>query len=109
VPLPVQALDHATGYLMAAAVLRALRRRRKTGCNFSARLSLARTAALLTSAGARAFEGARIEETGEDLAAEIEATGWGPAKRLKPPFHIDGRLPQWRFPAGPLRVDAPGW
>jgi hypothetical protein len=28
-PLPVQALDHATGYLMATAVVRALRRRRR--------------------------------------------------------------------------------
>ena len=30
VPLPVQALDHATGYLMAAAVLRAIRVRNET-------------------------------------------------------------------------------
>ena len=49
VPLPVQALDHATGYLMAAAVLRALRRRQASGQIFSARLSLARTGALLVS------------------------------------------------------------
>ena len=53
-PLPVQALDHGTGYLMAAAVLRALRVRNETGRCDSARLSLARTAALLTLQGARA-------------------------------------------------------
>ena len=46
-PLPVQALDHATGYLMAAAVLHALRQRRSKGRVLSARLSLARTAHLL--------------------------------------------------------------
>lgn len=46
-PLPVQALDHATGYLMAASVLRALRMRRQTGKVLAARLSLARTAMLL--------------------------------------------------------------
>ena len=43
-PLPVQALDQATGYLMAAAVARALLIRRVTGAALSAQLSLARTA-----------------------------------------------------------------
>src|SRR5215831_2210379 len=43
-PLPVQALDQATGYLMAAAVARALLVRRVTGAALSAQLSLARTA-----------------------------------------------------------------
>lgn len=48
-PLPVQALDHATGYLMAAAVLEGMRRRAAHGTGVTARLSLARTAHLLTS------------------------------------------------------------
>lgn len=109
VPLPVQALDHATGYLMAAAVLRALRIRERTGRTLSARLSLARTAALLTSAGAREFSGARSDETVEDLAPETEATAWGPARRLRFPLRIDGQGPQWQSPAGLLRVDEPQW
>ena len=49
VPLPVQALDHTTGYLMAASVLRALTMRQRDGRVLSARLSLARVAALLVS------------------------------------------------------------
>ena len=49
VPLPVQALDHATGYFAAAAALSALTHRRSTGIGRSARLSLARTADLLIS------------------------------------------------------------
>ncbi|WP_404401290.1 CoA transferase [Pelagibacterium halotolerans] len=109
VPLPVQALDHGTGYLMAAAVLRAVRRRRMTGGSFSARLSLARTAAMLTAAGARDFRGAAPEETEADLAPEIEATGWGPARRLTFPVRIDGAGPQWPSPAGVLRIDPPRW
>nr|WP_252977095.1 CoA transferase [Pseudomonas psychrotolerans] len=48
VPLPVQALDHATGYLMAAAVIRGITGRLREGRVLSARLSLARTACLLT-------------------------------------------------------------
>ncbi|MBV8165338.1 MAG: CoA transferase, partial [Alphaproteobacteria bacterium] len=45
-PLPFQALDHTTGYLMAAVAIRALRRRLAEGAGTEARLSLARTAKL---------------------------------------------------------------
>ncbi len=109
VPLPVQALDHATGYLMAAAVLRALRRRQASGQIFSARLSLARTGALLVSGGIRDVTGAPIEVTEADQSPQVEATGWGPARRLRFPATLDGHPPRWDIPAGPLRVDAPCW
>jgi hypothetical protein len=49
-PLPVQALDHATGYLMAAAAIRGITERLRHGCTQTARLSLARTAKLLWDA-----------------------------------------------------------
>ena len=49
VPLPVQALDHATGYLMAAAAVRGLALRLSKGQATFASLSLARTAALLNT------------------------------------------------------------
>jgi len=109
VPLPVQALDHATGYLMAAAVLRALRIRRDTRDVLAARLSLARTARLLVSAGvAEPACGMRPEDP-SDLPSEKEATGWGPALRLRFPISIGGRGPRWPHPAGPLRRDQPIW
>ncbi|WP_231949480.1 CoA transferase [Alloactinosynnema sp. L-07] len=44
VSLPAQALDHATGWLAAAAVMTALRRRAVEGGTWHVRLSLARTA-----------------------------------------------------------------
>ncbi|QBF33212.1 CoA transferase [Thalassococcus sp. S3] len=109
VPLPVQALDHATGYLMAATVLRALRIRNRSGKLMSARLSLARTAALLTSQGSRDFQGAVIEETEDDLDPSTEPTGWGPARRLRFPVQMDKKGPNWRHPAGPLRIDPASW
>ncbi len=110
VPLPMQALDHATGYLIAAAVLRALRLRQQTGRLVSARLSLARTAALLTAAGAHAPEAEPpAPETPADLAPELEATPWGPARRLRFPLCLDGAGPVWRAPAGPLRRHPPEW
>ncbi|WP_406370717.1 CoA transferase [Streptomyces sp. NBC_00647] len=46
--LPAQALDHGTGYLLAAAVLRALTERAEDGRGSLVRLALARTAAWLT-------------------------------------------------------------
>ena len=50
-PMSVQALDHGTGYLLAAATLNALRLRRDSGRVMTARLSLAATAEALKSAG----------------------------------------------------------
>ncbi|MFD5637287.1 CoA transferase [Streptomyces sp. NPDC127077] len=46
--LPAQALDHGTGYLLAAAVLRALTEREERGHGAVVRLALARTAMWLT-------------------------------------------------------------
>lgn len=109
VPLPVQALDHATGYLMAAAVLRALRWRNRTGRVLSAKVSLARTAALLVSEGAHDLRGAALADTRDDLDEKPEPTVWGPAHRLRFPVLVDGSGPVWRVPAGPLRVDPPRW
>ena len=49
VPLPCQAIDHATGYLMATAALRGLTERYASGVGSSARASLARTARVLVA------------------------------------------------------------
>ena len=50
-PLPVQALDHATGYLTAAAVIVDLAAALRSGYGSTASLSLARTARALATAG----------------------------------------------------------
>lgn len=109
VPLPVQALDFATGYLVAAAALRALRVQQTTGRVSSARLSLARTALLLTSAGAHAATGSGLSPEGRDFGAELEQTTWGPVQRVHPPFKVDGQSPSWGLPAGALRRHQPVW
>jgi crotonobetainyl-CoA:carnitine CoA-transferase CaiB-like acyl-CoA transferase len=109
VPLPVQALDHATGYLMAATVLRALRRRAETGAVARAQLSLARTAVLLMSHGARPFAGAALEPRGDDVASAVEPAAWGPARRLRFPVTLEGAGPRWPLPSGHLRSDPAAW
>ena len=108
-PLPIQALDHATGYLIAAAVLRSLRQRNLNGSVLSARLSLARTTQLLISAGVSEPVDDLAPETAQDLAPETEQTRWGAAERLRFPAKFDGEGPSWPHPAGRLRQDLACW
>jgi hypothetical protein len=109
VPLPVQALDHATGYMMATAALRLLARRRADGRGGRARLSLARTAALLIEAGLGAPAPLCATETADDRAPALEATPWGPARRLRPPIAVAGVPMRWDRAARRLGDDAPAW
>ena len=108
-PLPVQALDHATGYIMAAAVVHGLARRLTRGAGSRTRTSLARTAALLTSASAPDQAGRFADETDADFDAATEATGWGPARRMKPPVIVDGAAMRWDYPAKPLGSSEAAW
>ncbi len=108
-PLPVQALDHVTGYIMAAAVVRGLTRRLKEGVGSGTRTSLARTAALLTAAPMpdRNKEFAAVDDADFDPA--IEATAWGPARRLKPSVVVEGAAMRWDYPANALGSSKPEW
>lgn len=109
VPLPVQALDHATGYLMAAAVVQGLRRRARTGEGCTARLSLARTAALLTPTARDRIEGTDLQARDDDFAADQEASAWGPMQRLRPAQTLAGVPHRWALPAAMLRSHPPAW
>ncbi|MGH8351336.1 MAG: CoA transferase [Pseudomonas sp.] len=109
VPLPVQALDHATGYLMAASAIRLLAQRLSDGTGGSARLSLARTAKLLIEQGAGPDEPLRAEDQ-NDQGIQVEQTPWGPAHRLQVPLKIIGTPLQWPLPATELGSHpARGW
>ena len=109
VPLPVQALDHATGYLMAAVAIRGVNRRLVEGNGTEARLSLARTAKMLIGAGTRAADDPLTAETAEDLSAEIELTDWGQAQRLNSPITIAGTPMRWECPARKLGSSEARW
>lgn len=109
VPLPVQALDFATGYLVAAAALRALRLQNLDGRVSQARLSLARTAYLLTSSGSHEAMGGGLAPGDQDFAEALEQTTWGKIQRITPPYSVDGRSPSWPIAAGALRRHAPEW
>ncbi|CRM25034.1 MULTISPECIES: CoA transferase [Pseudomonas] len=109
VPLPLQALDHATGYLMAASAIQALSERLKTGRGGSARLSLARTAKLLVEAGQVPEQPALRAEELSDQGLVAEQTAWGQAHRLLAPLTLSGTPLQWDLAAGELGSHRPQW
>ncbi|WNM34264.1 CoA transferase [Streptomyces sp. Li-HN-5-11] len=109
--LPAQALDHGTGYLLAAAVLRALTEQSQEGGSRVVRLALARTAAWLT--------GGRVGEPyGDDTAAPYDGPDpWlgetdSPLGRLRyarTPVAFAGGPGDWTRPPGPWGADAARW
>ena len=108
-PLPVQALDHSTGYLIAAAVLKCLKERADTGTVLSARLSLARVAHLLTASKREALHAGMAPEISGDCEPVVERTVWGDAKHIRFPLLLDGIPFEWAYPAGRLRTSKPEW
>ncbi|MFL1550329.1 CoA transferase [Pseudomonas sp. D47] len=109
VPLPLQALDHATGYLMAASAIQALSERLNTGRGGAARLSLARTAKLLVEAGQVPEQPTLRAEEPSDQGVVEEQTAWGLAHRLLAPVSISGTPLQWDLPAGELGSHRAQW
>ncbi|WP_434675271.1 CoA transferase [Pseudomonas sp. D3-10] len=107
-PLPVQALDHGTGYLMAASAIVLLNRRLANGRGGSARLSLARTAKLLIEGGAGSEVALRPEDEA-DQGLLVEQTPWGPAHRLQVPLKMPGTPLQWKLPAADLGAHRAQW
>lgn len=110
VNLPVQAIDHATGYLMATAAIRGLTTRMMQGVGTEVRASLARTAAVLQLRPEPMSEVVELAADGQrDRADHVELTSWGPASRLRPPLQIDDAPLRWFYPARALGAYEPGW
>ncbi|MEU7396285.1 CoA transferase [Streptomyces albogriseolus] len=105
--LPAQALDHGTGYLLAAGVLRALSDQADAGGSRLVRVALARTAAeVRAGANGSAAHG-----------GEVPATPWlaernSPLGRLRyalPPVDFEGGPRDWARPPGAWGADAARW
>jgi hypothetical protein len=107
VPLPVQALDHATGYLVAAAVGRALTARLADSVATRVRASLVGTASLLWSLPQP--ESLPPRPSPADFPLVDAMTAWGPARRVPLPGRIAGAAPHWQVEAGPLARHTPEW
>lgn len=109
VSLPVQALDHATGYLLAAAAIRALTARTTGAGHRTARLSLARTAKLLMDHRGTPTDLEFEKAAARDYAVNLEQSAWGPAQRLLPPVAIEGAPMWWDRPASRLGSVSAAW
>lgn len=109
IPLPVQALDQATGYLMAAAALQGLARRFASHRGYRARLSLARTAKTLIDFGTHEADQPLEQEGEQDTDQGVEETSWGPALRLRPPVAIESAPMHWTRPASALGSSTATW
>lgn len=108
-PLPVQALDHATGWLLATAITRALTRKLTLAASRTVRIhaSLVGTANLLYSLP-RPAERPPQPDPGY-FPLEDTDTAWGPARRVSLPGHIDGVRVHWAHQAGPLNRHPATW
>ncbi|MCF3121710.1 CoA transferase [Streptomyces arenae] len=110
--LPAQALDHGTGYLLAAAVLRALTEREAHGGTARVRLALARTARWLTDG-----EWDEGPVDGERADAYADPSPWltvtdGPLGRLRhavSPVAFGAAPLNWACPPGRWGADRPRW
>lgn len=99
--LPVQALDHASGHLLAAAVVDALALRGVDGCGRAVSVSLARTARTLLDLPGRTEHPAEPSWPGPSAVV-----GHGAVVTARPvlPGH-----PEYPFPAHDWGADAPHW
>jgi hypothetical protein len=113
--LPAQALDHATGYLAAAAALCALARQPREGGSWHARLSLAHTAAHLLNAPPLGPppnpEEPSANEAEDDISPYVVdlARGDDVVTLVAPPGMLGGRALEWPGPPPVPGADPPDW
>jgi crotonobetainyl-CoA:carnitine CoA-transferase CaiB-like acyl-CoA transferase len=91
--MPAQALDHATGYLAAAAGIMALAAGQADGRPRYERLSLARTAKWFTDAGRAQPSQPREPEAGP-LLTEVPGRGFT-VRVVRPPGQVGDLSPAW--------------
>lgn len=101
--LPVQALDHSTGYGVAAAVLALLARRATAGAGW-AHMSLARTAHLLLDLPAGDGDRRELEVPREETESPF-----GHLSFAAPPVFADGHRIGYRGAPGPYGSDPLEW
>ncbi|MEV7564477.1 CoA transferase [Streptomyces tanashiensis] len=98
--LPAQALDHGTGYLLAAAVLRSLTEQRTEGGGRLVRLALAQTGHWLTHSLPRYEPERYVTESDGPL---------GHLRHALSPVSYEGGPTAWSRPPGVAGADAPEW
>ena len=109
-PLPAQALDHATGYLLAFAIMAALERRAEQGGSWHVRVSLAQTGHWLRLLGR--IDGMHCRDPGfDDVRDRLQdaPSGFGLLTAVRHAAEMSETPPHWTRPSVPLGTHAPGW
>jgi crotonobetainyl-CoA:carnitine CoA-transferase CaiB-like acyl-CoA transferase len=109
--LPVQMLDHASGYLMAFGAMMARARQSREGGSWHVRVSLAQTGRWLWNLG-RVADGLKTEDLrGEAVQPFIEdtASGFGPLRAIRHSAALSATPAFWARPAMPLGSHPPQW
>jgi crotonobetainyl-CoA:carnitine CoA-transferase CaiB-like acyl-CoA transferase len=108
--LPAQALDHATGYLLAFAIMAALQRRAEQGGSWHVRVSLAQTGYWLRQLGR--IDGVHCRDPGfDDVRDRLQdaPSGFGLLTAVRHAAEMSETPPHWARPSVPLGTHAPGW
>ena len=110
-PLPAQALDHASGYLLALGIQLALLRRASEGGSWQVRVSLAQTGRWLRGLGRVAGGPVAHDPSFGDVAGllEVSESGFGRLDAVRHAGMLGGRPTRWSLPAMPLGTHAAEW
>ncbi len=110
-PLPVQALDHASGYFLALGAMAGLYRRATVGGSWHVRVSLARTGHWIRQLG-RVQNGFACKPPGrDDIASFLETTesGFGRLTAVRHAAQLSDTPAHWAPPSVPPGTDRPEW
>ena len=110
-PLPCQALDHASGYLLAFGAMAALLRRAEEGGSWLVRVSLAGTGEWIKRLGRLEAGLSAPGLASHDIAAALEESdsGFGRMRATRHAARLSATPPRWDLPAMPLGSHAPEW
>jgi crotonobetainyl-CoA:carnitine CoA-transferase CaiB-like acyl-CoA transferase len=109
--LPMQILDHATGYLMAAGAMLARARQAREGGSWHVEVSLARTGLWLWQMG-RLKDGLATPEIARDAIAPLlqrMPSGFGELEAVWHAAELSATPAAWTRPAMPLGSHPPRW
>ncbi len=109
--LPCQALDHASGYLMAFGAMVGLMRRSEMGGSWHVRVSLAQTGRWLQQLGRSAAGLTCADPTIDDVADLLEEapSGFGRLRAVRHAGRLSETPPRWSQPSMPLGSHPPAW
>lgn len=114
-PMPCQALDHASGYLLATGIMAALYHRATNGGSWQVDVSLAGTMQYLRSLGqypaSTGFEGRDMLAQNElpEEFFETRSSGLGLLRAVRHSPSVDGCEVGWDIMPKPLGSDKPEW